>query len=180
MLLSLKRPSELCQKEAAVPADMLGICFAASSRPSEIIQVCCHHALGTRECSDLGGGLQTRVTCSSRLLAALVANPEPLPGKLTAMSLTVCASIRSCNVNVMLANARKVACKHARKAPGVSKRSTVNRRRRSRRFRIVEISRQTRFKSQVHVAQGKSRSGGLRLVASYGADSIDRANCSGY
>jgi len=67
------------------------------------------------ECSDRGGGLQTRVTCCSRLLAALVANPEPLPGKLTAMSLTVCASIRSCNVNVMLANmpARWVANMHA-------------------------------------------------------------------
>ncbi len=67
------------------------------------------------ECSDRGGGLQTRVTCCSRLLAALVANPEPLPEKLTAMSLTVCASIRSCNVNVMLANmpARWVANMHA-------------------------------------------------------------------
>ncbi len=117
MLLSLKRPSELSQKEAAVPAGMLATCFAAKSRQSEIVQLCCHHALGTRgECGDRGGGLQTRETCCSRLLAALVANREPLPGKLTAMSLT--ASIRSCNVNVMVANmpARWLAnmpCMHA-------------------------------------------------------------------
>jgi len=104
MSLFLKRPSELCQKAAAVPADMLETCFAAKSRQSETVEMSCHHALGTRgECSGRGGGLQTRITCCSRLLAALVANPEPLLEKLTAMSLTFCASIR-CNVNVMLAN----------------------------------------------------------------------------
>ena len=108
MLLSLKRPSELCQKEAAVPADMPALCFAAKRRQPEIVYMCCLHALVLCSCTrgeygDRGGGLQTSITCCSRLLAALVANPEPLLGKLTAVPLTVCASIRSCNDNVMLA-----------------------------------------------------------------------------
>jgi len=147
--LSLKRPSELCQKEAAVPADMLATCFAAKSRQPELFQMCCHHALGTRgECSDRGGGRQTRVTCCSRLLAALVANPEPLPGMLTAMSVTVCASIRSRNVNVMLENmpARWLA-NMPRKAAGANSGGRFETlkpsNRRSRRFRIVESCRLT-------------------------------------
>ncbi len=35
MSLSLRRPSELCQKGAAVPADMHATCFAAKSRQSD-------------------------------------------------------------------------------------------------------------------------------------------------